>query len=161
MDLRDRARCSNEGHARMRGVLSPAFRVNAMRDWEGNMMQYVYLLMERLGLMEKNKASKGESEVAGQDKVTVDIVRWLNFATFDIIGNFVYGGEPFGCLRRGGFHPWVEMIFTWLESAGLFFSICYYTSLSSVLLRLVPPSLIKQKEEFDRLGRDRVRKLNA
>ena len=149
----------DEDHARMRGVLSPAFRVKAMRDCEGNMMEYVHLMMERLGLVEKNKARKGESEVACQDEVTVDIVRWLNFTTFDIIGNFVYGGEPFGCLRRGEFHPWVEMIFTWLESAVVFFSIRYYTSLSSVLLRLVPPSLIKQKEEFDRLGRDRVRKL--
>lgn len=41
----------------------------------------------------------------------------------------------------------------------MFFSIRYYTSLSSVLLWLVPLSLIKQKEEFDRLGRDRVREL--
>lgn len=151
---------SNEDHARMRGVLSPAFRVNAMSDCEGNMRRYVHLLLERLGVMEKNNASNGGSGMGGgQDGVTVDIVRWLNFTTFDIVGNFVYGGEPFGCLRRGEFHPWVEMIFSWLESAVVFYSIRFYMSLSSVLLWLVPASLIKQKEEFDRLGRDRVRKL--
>ena len=151
--------CSNEDHARMRGVLNPAFRVNAMSDCEGNMRQYVHLLLERLRVVDKNKACNGRSDMEGQDEVTVDIVRWVNFTTFDIIGNFVYGGEPFGCLRRAEFHPWVELIFNWLETAVVFFSIRYYTSLSSVLLWLVPPTLIKQKEEFDRLGRDRVREL--
>lgn len=92
---------SNEDHARMRGVLSPAFRVNAMSDCEGNMRRYVHLLLEQLGVMEKNNATNGGPHMGGgQDVVTVDIVRWLNFTTFDIVGNFVYGGELFGCLRR-------------------------------------------------------------
>lgn len=149
---------SHEDHARMRGALSPAFRASAMKEYEGNMRKIVHLLVEQLGLVEKNKACNGESDMVGQDEVTVDIVRWLNFTTFDIIGNLVYGGEPFGCLRRGEFHPWVKLILTWLKTMGLFFSIRYYISLNSVLLSLLPPSLIKQKEEFDRLGRDRVRK---
>ena len=49
---------SDEDHARMRGVLSPAFRVKAMRDCEGNMMEYVHLMMERLGLVEKIRRAR-------------------------------------------------------------------------------------------------------
>ena len=45
------------------------------------------------------------------------------------------------------------------ESCGYFFSLRFYTPLDRALLWLVPPSLLKQQEVFDRLGRDRVRKL--
>ena len=147
-------------HARIRGAVSLAFRASAMGGNEENMRRYVHLLLEQLGLMAKNKACDGRPDRVDQDEFTVDIVRWLNFTAFDIIGNLVYGGEPFGCLRRKEFHPWVELIFTWVETVSKLSAIRFYTPLDPVLMCLVPTSLIKfkQKEEFDRLGRDRVRK---
>lgn len=150
---------STKDHAHMRGVLSPAFRPSAMKGYEENMRRYMYLLVEQLDVLAKNKACDGRSNVVVQDEATVDIVRWLNFTTFDMAGNIVYGGEPFGCLRREEFHPWVQLIFTWLKAAAVFFSLRFYTPMDRVLLWLVPPSLLKQQEVFDRLGRDRVRKL--
>ncbi|MCJ1348473.1 hypothetical protein MMC31_006705 [Peltigera leucophlebia] len=147
----------HKDHARIRGAVSLAFRASAMTVYEENMRRYVHLLLEQLSLVVKNKARDGRPDRVSQDEV-VDIVRWLNFTSFDIIGNLVYGGEPFGCLRRKEFHPWVELISNWVKTAAIFTSIRYYTPLDRVLVWLVPTSLIKQKEEFESLGRDRVRK---
>lgn len=144
----------HEDHARMRGAVIPAFRGSAVNGYEEKMRWYVHLLVDQLDVVAKNKASDGKF----QDEVTVDIVRWLNFATFDIIGNIVFGGEPFGCLRHAEFHPWVGLIVAWMEAAALVVSIRFFTPLERVLLWLVPLSQIKQKNEFDQLGRERVRK---
>lgn len=143
----------HEAHARMRRVLSPSFRSSVVRSYEENMRRYVHLLVERLGLSDKNKACKENPDTEGQDEVTVDIVRWLNFATFDIAGNFVYGGDPFGCLRRSELHPWVGLTSTWGKISAISYAVRFYSPLDRVLMWLVPPSLMKQKEEFDRLGR--------
>lgn len=150
-------------HGRIRGAISLAFRVSALRGYEENIRQYVDLLVEQLGGLTKEKAGDGTSDRVYQDEVTVDIVRWLNFTAFDIIGNLVYGGEPFGCLRRKEYHSWVQLIFTWVEAAAIFFSIRFYSPLDHLLIWLVPTSLTKKKEEFEQFGRDRVRKrmLNA
>jgi len=41
----------------------------------------------------------------------VDISAWLNFATFDMIGDLTFG-EPFNCLRDSCFHPWIHFLFS-------------------------------------------------
>lgn len=144
-------------HGRMRKALNPAFQASAIRGYEKNMRLYMRLLVEQLGVVAKNKLSDGRFNKV-QEEVPVDIVRWLNFTAFDVVGNIVYGGEPFGCLRRREFHPWLGLIFAWLEAAALFVAVRHYAPLDRLLLWLVPPSLTKQKEEFDRLGRERLRK---
>ena len=121
-------------YGRMRGAPSLAFRASAMRGYEESMRQYMHLLVEQLGVLAKNKACDGRSDTVGQDEVMVDIVRWLNFSTFDIIGKLVYGGEPFGCLRRQEFHPWVALIFTWVEAAAVYSSIRVYAPLARLLI---------------------------
>lgn len=154
---------SRKDHGRIRGAVSLAFRASALRGYEEKIRQYVDLLVEQLGGLTKDKACDGTSDRVHQDEVTVDIVRWLDFIAFDIIGNLIYGGEPFGCLRRKEFHSWVELIFSWLEATAIFFSIQFYLPLDRLLILLVPTDLIKKKDEFEQLGRDRVlkRKLNA
>lgn len=149
---------SHDAHARMRRVLSPAFRSSAVRSYEENMRRYVHLFVERLGWLDKNKACGEKSDTVGRHEAIVDIVRWLNFVTFDMAGNFVYGGDPFGCLRRSEFHPWVGLICSWIKVAVLSFAVRFYSPLDRVLMWLVPPSLRKQKEEFDRLSRELLQK---
>ena len=148
----------HKDHVRIRGAISLAFRASAIKGYEENIRRYVHLLLEQLGLLAKSKKCDGRSDRVGQDEVTVDIVRWLNFTAFDIIGNLVYGNEPFDCLRRMEYHPWVELVFAYAETSVKFFAVRFYTPLDRVLMWLVPTSLIKQKEDFERLGRDRVRK---
>lgn len=116
----------HDAHAPARRVLSPAFRSGAVRSYEENMRRYVHLFLERLGLLDKNKAWEENSDAVGQDEVSVDIVRCLNFITFDIAGNFIYGGNIFGCLRRSEFHPWVRLICSWVKASAISFSVRFY-----------------------------------
>ncbi|KAL7929313.1 cytochrome P450 [Trichoderma chlorosporum] len=39
------------------------------------------------------------------------INKWYNYTTFDIIGDLAFG-EPFYCLEKSDYHPWVALIFS-------------------------------------------------
>lgn len=45
----------------------------------------------------------------------VDMMKWLNFLTTDIIGDLSFG-ESFGGLASGTFHPWLENMFNTLKA---------------------------------------------
>ena len=45
----------------------------------------------------------------------VDIVKWVNFLTTDLIGDLSFG-EPFGGLATGRLHPWLANLFTTLKT---------------------------------------------
>lgn len=89
---------SHDAHARMRRVLSPAFRSSAVRSYGENMRRYVHLLVKRLGFLDKNKACAERSDAVSRHEAIVHMVCWLNFVSFDMAGNLVFGGGPFGCL---------------------------------------------------------------
>ncbi len=86
-------------HARVRGLFSPAFSERAMREQEPLIMGYIDLLIQRL---------KAQSQ--GPMEGDVDLVRWYNFTTFDIIGDLAFG-QPFGSLESGEYHFWIISIF--------------------------------------------------
>lgn len=153
------ATAGDDDHARIRRALGPAFRGSAMKVREEGIKWYVDMLMEKLGGEAKKKAHHRGPDREEQGEVTVNILQWLTFTSFDIMGHMVYGGEPFGCLRRGKYHPCVALIIRWLKATGIIFSIRLYAPLDRVLLWLMPPSLVKLRDEFERLGWNRVRKL--
>ena len=81
------------GHAHQRRILAPAFSAPAMRRQEPLIRGYVDLLFARL----REQADRG---------APVDLVRWFNYTTFDIIGALAFGA-PFGMLERAGYHSWI------------------------------------------------------
>lgn len=106
-------------HARHRKVLSGAFSDKSLRDQEHIIRRYVDLLVKRM------------HERVGQP---VDLWAWLNYTTFDLIGDLTFG-EPFGCLENSRFHPWISFIFSRLKmmmygqimiTLGLLGSIIYF-----------------------------------
>ena len=76
-------------HARLRRMLSYCFSDKAMQAQEPLIRQYVDLLVRRM------------HEHAGQ---VVDMVKWYNYTTFDIIGDLSFA-ESFGCLENSKYHP--------------------------------------------------------
>ncbi|KAF2625088.1 cytochrome P450 monooxygenase-like protein [Macroventuria anomochaeta] len=88
-------------HSRLRRNLSHAFSDKALRSQEPLIMSYVDLLIHKLS----QHAEKGMS---------VDIMRWYNYTTFDIIADLSFG-EPLYCLRDSGYHMWVNMVFMGLK----------------------------------------------
>ncbi|KAH7037429.1 cytochrome P450 [Microdochium trichocladiopsis] len=85
-----------ENHARQRKALSHGFSKRALWEQEATVQGFVDRLITRF------------HEFADTGK-TFDIVRWYNFATFDIIGDLSFG-ESFGCLETGDFHFWIGLI---------------------------------------------------
>ncbi|KAJ4349096.1 hypothetical protein N0V95_004877 [Ascochyta clinopodiicola] len=89
---------SNEAdHTRLRRNLSHAFSDKALRSQESLITSYVDLLIHKLS----EHAEKG---------APVDIMRWYNYTTFDIIADLSFG-EPLYCLRDSEYHMWVNMVF--------------------------------------------------
>ncbi|PHH90361.1 hypothetical protein CDD83_3884 [Cordyceps sp. RAO-2017] len=75
-------------------------------------MQFVDMLLEKLSERAKTKEP-------------LNIVQWLNFTTFDIIGELSFS-EPFFCLENNGYHPWVSFIFRGIQGAALRRFLHYY-----------------------------------
>ncbi|KAH6646644.1 cytochrome P450 [Truncatella angustata] len=84
-------------HRRQRRQLGYAFSDAAMHEQEPIIEQYVRLLGDRIH----------EHAASGKE---MNIVQWLNFTTFDIIGDLTFG-ESFGSLESSNYHPWVLSIF--------------------------------------------------
>lgn len=89
----------------MRRNLSHAFSDKALRQQETLVQGYVDLLVHRLG----EHATEGKE---------VDIMRWYNYTTFDVIADLSFG-EPLYCLRDNQYHRWVELVFSSLKAVGL------------------------------------------
>ncbi|TVY51126.1 Averantin hydroxylase [Lachnellula cervina] len=93
-----------DAHSRIRRNLAHGFSEKALRDQEYIIRGYVDLLMQRL----HENCGKG----------TVDIAKWLNFASFDIIGDLTFG-ESFSCLETSKMDFWVQLLFDALKSVSL------------------------------------------
>ena len=72
-------------HAKMRKTLSHGFSAGALSAQEDLLQYYVDLLIRQI------HKSNGAA---------MDVVKWYNFTTFDIIGELSFG-EPFGALDAG------------------------------------------------------------
>lgn len=86
-----------EEHSRLRRAISHGFSDRAMREQEPLIQRYVDLL------------ARGLRESGEDGKTPLDLVKWYNWATFDIIGDLTFA-ESFGCLEEKRTHPFVEMI---------------------------------------------------
>jgi len=87
----------SERHGTLRRLLSHGFSEKALRDQEPILQYYVDLFIRRL---RDNGATDGP----------IDIVKWYNFFTFDVIGDLAFG-ESFHCIETAQNHPWIEFIF--------------------------------------------------
>ncbi|KAL8377304.1 hypothetical protein RB595_008135 [Gaeumannomyces hyphopodioides] len=88
---------TRDDHRRQRRQLSHAFSEAAMVEQAPIIMFYIDLFIQRLA----------ENSTNGQ---AVDMLKWLNFVTFDIIGDLSLG-ESFHSLETSDYHPWVLNIF--------------------------------------------------
>ncbi|KAJ5970993.1 uncharacterized protein N7479_000911 [Penicillium vulpinum] len=88
-------------HSRLRKSLAPAFSA------KGTIItKYVDLLLEKLKVFAASSAPE------------VDMVKWYNLTTFDILGDLAFG-EPFGGLESSEYHYWVSTIFQAIQGMSL------------------------------------------
>lgn len=133
----------NDDHARHRHLLSHAFSERALKDQEPLLQQYVDLLMQRL--VDETVASPAP----------VDITKWFNFITFDIIGDLTFG-EPFNCLRDSGYHPWVSFIFQAVKAQTFMRCLSLYPGLAAYIKPLLPKELMRRRMEHHEMSKAKV-----
>lgn len=86
-----------EEHALLRKAMSHGFSEKALRSQESRIKRYVDFLVLRL----RQNARNGTK--------ALDIAKYYNWIAFDIVGDLIFA-EPFGCLERQEYHPFVELI---------------------------------------------------
>ncbi|KAK7219651.1 hypothetical protein V2G26_007654 [Clonostachys chloroleuca] len=131
---------NREDHKRMRRLISHAFSEKALRAQEAIMKQYVDLFITKMS----------EHAKSGQQ---LDIVKWFNFTTFDLIGDLSFG-QPFGCLESGGYHPWVSMIFDDVQFSSLSQILKRHPVLKYLTKLFMPSELIKRSKEHFKLTKE-------
>ncbi|KAH8880862.1 cytochrome P450 [Thozetella sp. PMI_491] len=145
------ANADPENHRRMRRLLAHAFSEKALRNQEDIMKHYIDLLVTKFSLF----AQQGE---------IVDIVRWYNYATFDLIGDLAFG-RPFGCLENSKYHPWVGIIFDSVRHTTYTLLGKRVWILQPIITRLVPKKLRRNLLEHRKLSEmaamERIQNENA
>ena len=137
---------SHAEHARMRGLFSPAFSERAVREQESLITGYIDSLIQKL----KKAQSQGGP---------VDLVRWYNYCTFDIIGDLGLG-QSFGSLENIEYHPWMSNIFEGVKKVNtliVVLAIPLVQVIMSCALMLYPKALEGQQVHRE-YTRDAVRK---
>ncbi|CZR53260.1 related to cytochrome P450 CYP3/CYP5/CYP6/CYP9 subfamilies [Phialocephala subalpina] len=118
-------------HARFRKAIAPAFSEKAVKLQEPIVTQYIDLLIKKL--REKVEESQSKSAV-------VDVVHWINFATFDIISDLGWG-KSFHCLEKQDYDPWMTVILQF-KALLIGFSLNYYPILKTLVGYITPASAL-------------------
>ena len=124
---------NDEDHRRMRKLQSHAFSDRALLGQEPILVKYVDLLMRRIWDQVNDKKVDG----------IVDLVRWYNFTTFDLIGDLAFG-RSFGCLDSGEMHFWISMVFGTLKIGNYLQSMRFISTRFVKLLFAMIPAKMKE-----------------
>ena len=128
-------------HSRMRRNLSHAFSDKALKEQETLIQGYVDLLVHRL-----------HEQIEEAPKGPVDIVKWYNYTTFDVIADLTFG-ESLHCLRDQDYHPWVLLVFQTAKASGISATIRKYPILEK---SLGSKEAITKRKEFFQLSTSKV-----
>jgi cytochrome P450 len=139
----------NATHARQRRLLSHAFSEKALKDQEGLIGGYVDTLITKLRIAVRHGSS------------AVDIKSWMNFTTFDITGDLMFG-ESFECLKDSQLHPWIELLFSSMKAIAFIGVVNQFPALKGLLDLLLPREMKRVGEEHFELSARKVdRRLEA
>jgi hypothetical protein len=119
-------------HTRYRRSLAHGFSHQAMLDQEPIIRDYVDQLMACL----KRDSGNGTQQI--------DMVRWFNFTTFDIIGDLSFG-ESFDCLQNSDYHPWIWLIFKAVKNLVYLSVIKHFKIFPNLFAKLAMPKDIATK----------------
>ncbi|KAI9642648.1 hypothetical protein NHQ30_008379 [Ciborinia camelliae] len=138
---------NNDDHFRIRRAWAYGFTDKALKAQEPLVKTHVDRLITRLH--EQIDKSKGYTDL--------DLVKWYNFTTFDIIGDLAFG-ESFDCLEKTEYHSWVALIIFHFKAAVISASFRYYPWLFKLLMMSVPKATLqKQRDHFEN-AREKVQR---
>lgn len=144
---------NDDDHSRFRGTLQSSFSAQALQAREAMFQTYVGLLIKNL--KDQVDPMSLEFEKDSEELGVVNIVKHLNWTTFDITGEITFS-ESFGCLEGRITNPWIALIFSHLKASALLIGLRFYYPLDEYLLWLIPKSLQKEKERYISLSKGKV-----
>lgn len=133
-----------ENHRRQRRMMAHAFSAAALKEQE----EYVETHLDAVIRGLHDRAANNDP---------VDITRWYNFLTFDIIGELAFG-DPFGCLQNSDYHPLVSMIFDSIKAASSVTIMESFGILRPLLKFMVSDREIKRRDEVVQMARASMEK---
>jgi cytochrome P450 len=140
-------------HTVTRKILTPEFSTRTLREKEPLFQHYARLLVQKLReSIQERKDERGASPTA-KGHTIVDIVKWLNFLTFDATGELIFT-ESFDCLNTGTTNPWVSFVLDFLNGLSILIACKYFSPLDKIFnwsLEKFVPSAMEQKAHFQRL----------
>ncbi|WDK16631.1 cytochrome P450 [Colletotrichum graminicola] len=137
-----------EDHARIRRVLSHGFSAQSMVEQQPLIQKQIDMLVQRL------------HEHCENGSKPLNMVAWYNYTTFDIIGDLALG-EPFGCLERSDYHPWVASIFNAIHATVYRNQFGRYWITQSFARRLIPKRLKEGLEFHDQTSHEKIQRRMA
>ncbi|KAI0132848.1 cytochrome P450 [Xylariales sp. AK1849] len=131
-----------EEHALLRRQLSHGFSDRSMRGQAPIIGAYVDLLIRRL-----HEYGEGGAKA-------LNMCEWLNWTTFDIIGDLGFGSS-FGCLEKSDYHPWVRLI-TGAIKLGSYLKAMHALGGSQLATWIINSGIWRSRGEHRRLVRAKV-----
>ncbi|KAL8940525.1 MAG: hypothetical protein Q9216_002775 [Gyalolechia sp. 2 TL-2023] len=130
-------------HARMRRLLSHAFSDKALREQEPLLQVHVNNLID--GLKRQCEGTGGKA----------DLTDWLNWTTFDIIGDLAFG-ESFNCLKETTYRTWVRLLMDNLKAVVLTSVIMRFPPFDKLAAMLLPKEIAQARIDHYTMSREKV-----
>lgn len=153
-----------EDHSQMRRALSYGFSNRGIRDMEPRMIGLLDTMVNRLlGFCSggngnsPDECAQGDTESSG---VLIDLTKWINFTTFDVIGTLTMG-ESFECLETGEYHFWVKPIVELLHYSGILAVLGFYPRLQGLLLNIFGGLICRRMDFHQKHTRDALERRAA
>ena len=132
-------------HLRLQKAVNPAFPKKATREYEPIVRAYLNKLL--LHLDEAIVKSKKRPAV-------VDIIEWINFYTFDVIGESTWS-QGYDCLENRPDHTFTGVLMHF-QAALVRATIEYYPWLGWFMAKITPKSTFEMLENFFKDGHQRL-----
>lgn len=112
------------------------------------MQKYVDLFISRLS-----------DEIHSTHIRVINVVKWFNYLTTDIIGELTFG-ESFGGLEENRMHPWLENLFWCLKTFSFFRELSRYPRVIAyaVIALIVPKRQLKHQRNATVFGAEKARR---
>ncbi|KAL9039403.1 MAG: hypothetical protein Q9214_004893 [Letrouitia sp. 1 TL-2023] len=141
-DVHNLLTAPDEDHARQRAAFSRAFSEKAIREQEPLIDAHINRLIDQL-------QRKAESQAE------IDMVKWLEFVTFDIIGDLALSTQ-FGCVESSDYHPWVSLLMSFFKSVTYVINAQAFGPLFPLLMLFAPFADLKKGKDHVRMSAEKV-----
>ncbi|KAF1970112.1 cytochrome P450 ClCP1 [Bimuria novae-zelandiae CBS 107.79] len=131
-------------HARFRKALGIAFSEEAVKDYEPTVRSYFNKFTARIDDLVLNN----------NGVAVVDMVKWSNFTTFDIIGELAWS-KSYDCLDTGAGHA-IMGVLSHFQGVIIAAAITYYPWINNALMAITPRSAFEDLKMIFNDGHERL-----